>query len=376
MKSRDVPVYWYGGARVPGMMRAVANVFGGVVALRRKAYANGWLKATRVSAPVIVVGNLTAGGTGKSPTVMAIVNRLKQAGYRPGVASRGYGRQDENKPLRVTSTTTVQESGDEPAMIAAATGVPVQLDSNRVRAAQALIQDGCDVIVCDDGLQHYALARDIEIEVIDANRRYGNALLMPAGPLREPPERGDKVDFRILNWAAAEPSQKVRGLWPMQYRYGEAINVATGRLRALDTFLHQRVHAVAGIGDPERFFEYLRSQGLLIIPHRFPDHHAYVESDFRFEKQLPVLMTSKDAIKCRAFAQPHFFELPIEPQLPEAFWTALLDRVASLRPVVENDVSAEADVSENTDVDAEVVDDIDPDVGPESVVDDGVPDVR
>lgn len=348
MRIREVPPYWYGAGRTPIIMRAVSKVFGGVVAMRRHAYRKGWLKPTRVPVPVIVVGNITAGGTGKSPTVMAIVERLKEAGYRPGVASRGYGRKDQNKPLSVTPQTPVSESGDEPLMIAVVTGVPVQLDANRVNAALALVEAGCDIIVCDDGLQHYALDRDIEIEVIDANRRYGNTLLMPAGPLREPPERGDVIDFRILNWATNPPTHQVRGLWPMVYGFADAVNIATGRKRSLDTFLHQRVHAVAGIGDPDRFFEFLRSKGMLIIPHRFPDHHDYVAADLQFDKHLPVLMTSKDAIKCKQFAQAHLYELPIEPLLPDEFWDALLTRVAELVPA---QVSAAEPASESEPLD-------------------------
>lgn len=331
MSKRQPPSYWYGNQSVPWTARALAGVYGTVTQWRRKAYRKGWLKSGSVPVPVLVVGNLTTGGTGKTPTVIAIVKRLQVEGYRPGIASRGYGRSDEKQALRVTAETPIADSGDEPAMLARATGAPVQLDANRLAAARALVADGCDVIVCDDGLQHYALARDLEIEVIDADRRYGNAMLLPAGPLREPVERGDEVDFRILNWATTEPRQLVRGLWPLQYRYGDAVSVATGNTRSLDSFLQRRVHAVAGIGNPERFFEFLRQRGMLIIPHAFADHYPYAPADLQFEKALPVLMTSKDAVKCRAFAASNVYELPIEAQLPDAFWNQLLERVAQIK---------------------------------------------
>lgn len=331
MSKRQPPSYWYGKQSAPVTARALSKVFGAVTQWRRKAYRKGWLKSGSVPVPVLVVGNLTTGGTGKTPAVIAIVKRLQAEGYSPGIASRGYGRTNEKQALRVTPDAPIAETGDEPAMLARATGVPVQLDANRLAAARALVADGCDVIVCDDGLQHYGLKRDLEIEVIDADRRYGNAMLMPAGPLREPVERGDEMDFRILNWATSEPKQLVRGLWPMQYRYGDAISVATGKTRSLESFLQRRVHAVAGIGNPERFFEFLRQRGMLIIPHAFADHHPYVPADLQFEKALPVLMTSKDAVKCRAFAASNVYELPIEAQLPDAFWEQLLERVAQIK---------------------------------------------
>ena len=276
-------------------------------------------------------GTITAGGTGKTPTTIALVHRLLAEGYRPGVASRGYGRQNESRAVTVTAETSLSESGDEPAMIFAATGVPVQLNANRYAAAQALMAQGCDVIICDDGLQHYALKRDIEIEVIDANRRYGNMQLMPAGPLREPVSRADDIEFRILNWATNQPSQKVRGLWEMTYEISDVRNIASGRVRSFGSFRDQRVHAVAGIANPERFFEFLREQGMLIIPHAFPDHHSYVATDLMFDKKLPILMTDKDAIKCRTFAEPNFYSVPVQAQLSDEFWDAFLARLGEVK---------------------------------------------
>jgi tetraacyldisaccharide 4'-kinase len=184
-------------------------------------------------------------------------------------------------------------------------------------------------------LQHYRLARDIEIEVQDARRRYGNGRLLPAGPLREPVERAADCDFRVLNLgvAGAGEAQRTAGFseWPMHLRVGAAQPLRGGRAQPLSAFAGQRVHAVAGIGDPERFFAMLRDAGIAVVPHAFADHHAYTQADFHFGSRLPVLMTGKDAVKCAAFADAQFFVVPVDAHLPEAFWAALLDRLPARR---------------------------------------------
>ena len=191
-----------------------------------------------------------------------------RSGWKPGVASRGYGREDADKPLWVQADTPTAKGGDEPVLIAWKTGVPVRVDADRVAAGRALIQAGCDVIVCDDGLQHYRLARDIEIEVVDAQRRYGNGLLMPAGPLREPAARARDCDFRVVNLGQASDAGQVPpgsgfGEWTMRLRIDSARPLRGGRERPLHGFSGQRVHAVAGIAHPQRFFQMLRAQGLV-----------------------------------------------------------------------------------------------------------------
>ncbi|MDQ3495844.1 MAG: tetraacyldisaccharide 4'-kinase, partial [Pseudomonadota bacterium] len=188
------------------------------------------------------------------------------------------------------------------------------------------------IVVCDDGLQHTRLARDVEIEVIDGRRRYGNGLLLPAGPLREPAARGADCDFRVLNlggvMTGSDPGPATGfGEWPMRLVPGDAQPLRGGRAQALSAFAGQRVHAVAGIGDPERFFAMLRDFGIGVVPHAFPDHHAYVANDLRFGSDLPVLMTAKDAVKCAALAGERAFVVPVRAELPEAFWVALLDRL-------------------------------------------------
>ena len=378
------PAWWFGEASVPWLMRALTPVYSGVVALRRRLYRRGWLRTHRVDAPVVVVGNLAAGGAGKTPMVLALTEQLLAAGWRPGVASRGYGRRDAGTPRWITSDTLPADGGDEPVLIAHRLAVPVRVDRDRVAAARALVQAGCDIVVCDDGLQHYRLGRDIEIEVIDGARRYGNGRMLPAGPLREPAARGRGCDFRVINLghleAVAAPSVAPQeataghaageagatsggdfhggalaqtdggrpqaagngtgldpgarngtatgfGEWPMRLRSRNAVPLVGGRPRPLSTFAGQRVHAVAGIGNPQRFFDALRAMGMGVVPHAFSDHHAYSAADLDFGSHLPVLMTEKDAVKCTAFADERCYAVPVDAELPAAFWVALLDRI-------------------------------------------------
>lgn len=334
-KGSQTPSYWYDGSAVPFGARLLAPVYGAVVALRRALYRRGWFKRHALPVPVIVVGNVTAGGTGKTPLTIALVDQLRSAGWKPGVASRGYGREQAKLARWVDADTDTALGGDEPVLIAWKTGVPVRVDADRVAAGKSLIEAGCDIIVCDDGLQHYRLSRDIEIEVVDAQRRYGNGRLIPAGPLREPASRARDCDFRVVNLgqASADPAAVAScgfGEWAMQLHIDRAQPLSGGRARALSHFRGQRVHAVAGIAHPQRFFDMLRAQGIGVVPHAFADHHAYQAQDLRFGSELPVLMTEKDAVKCRAFATEWHFAVPLSAELPAAFWVALLDRVDKL----------------------------------------------
>lgn len=322
----QLPEYWFGDAPVPLWARALAGVYGALVGLRLRLYRAGLLRRHRIGVPVVVVGNITAGGTGKTPLTIALVQRLRAAGFRPGVASRGYGRRDEAQARWVDAATPPEDGGDEPVLIARHTGTRVRVDRDRVAAAKALAAAGCDVVVCDDGLQHYRLRRDVEIEVIDGARRYGNGRLMPAGPLREPAARAADCGFRVVNLPSPDATAAF-GEWPMHLQADDALPLRGGRPKPLSAFAGQRVHAVAGIGNPGRFFAMLRAQGLGVVPHAFADHHAYRAEDFAFGSELPVLMTEKDAVKCAAFANDWFYSVPVAAKLPEAFWVALLDRL-------------------------------------------------
>ena len=323
------PDYWYDSAgQVPWWASLLEPVYARVTGLRRGLYRRGWWRSHRLGVPVIVVGNITAGGTGKTPVTIALVQQLMAAGWRPGVASRGYGREQAGTPRWVDAQTPARLGGDEPVLIAHKTGVPVRVDADRVAAGRALVEAGCDVVVCDDGLQHYRLARDIELEVVDARRGYGNGRLLPAGPLREPVSRAKNCAFRILNLGQGGEGVATIGLgqWPMRLAIREAVPMAGGRSLPLAAFRGQRVHAVAGIAHPERFFAMLRSLDIAVVPHAFADHHAFVPDDLVFSSDLPVLMTEKDAVKCAAFAGPQHYAVPLQADLPGAFWVGLLER--------------------------------------------------
>jgi tetraacyldisaccharide 4'-kinase len=325
---RAPPAWWYDPGRPPPWSaRALAALYGATVRLRIGAFRRGWLKQHRAGVPVVIVGNLVAGGSGKTPLVVALVERLRAAGRTPGIATRGYGRDEPATPRWVEARSDPALAGDEPVLLARRTGARVRADRDRVAAARALVEAGCDVVVCDDGLQHYRLARDVEIEVLDARRGHGNGRLLPAGPLREPEERAAACDFHVVNDVAGD-AEPAFGQWRMQLRAGDALPLLGGRPVPLQAFAGTRVHAVAGIGDPERFFATLRAQGIAVVPHAFPDHHRYAAGDFDFGSDLPVLMTEKDAVKCATFAGPQHYLVPVRAELPEAFWIALLDRVA------------------------------------------------
>ena len=333
------PSWWYDAQQPPPLSaRLLAMLYGAGVQLRLALYRRGVLRRHRVDVPVLVVGNLVAGGAGKTPLTIALVERLHGEGWTPGVATRGYGRDDPARALWVVADTNPLLGGDEPVLLAR-TGVRVRADRDRVAAARALVAAGCDIVVCDDGLQHHRLARDIEIEVIDGRRRHGNGLLLPAGPLREPAARAAACDFHVVNVPgdAGEPSatgvgNAGFGEWPMRLRAEHALPLLGGRPQPLAAWSGQRVHAVAGIGDPERFFASLRALGIAVVPHAFADHHRYSADDFAFGSDLPVLMTEKDAVKCAAFATARHYSVPVHAELPEAFWIALLER---LRPAAE-----------------------------------------
>lgn len=340
-RRNRVPGYWYDDSAVPIHARLLSGVYAAVTDFRRVLYRKGLKRRRHPGVPVLVVGNITVGGAGKTPLTIALVQRLKQEGWTPGVASRGYGRDDIATPLWVERDTDPRLGGDEPVLIARRTGVRLRADRDRAAAAKALAEAGCDIVICDDGLQHYRLARDIEIEVVDGRRRYGNGQLLPAGPLREPPERAAQCDFRVVNLAqaaAADPAGPAAGAgfgeWPMRLVADQALPLLGARPLKLEAFAGQRVHAVAGIGDPERYFSMLRGFGIAVVPHAFPDHHRYTESDFAFGSRLPVLMTEKDAVKIPlsgegVFASDAYYSVPVRAELPEAFWVSLLDKLAA-----------------------------------------------
>jgi tetraacyldisaccharide 4'-kinase len=327
---------WYGPA-APGIgLRLLAGIYAGAIGLRRGAYRRGWLRAHRIDVPVIVVGNLNVGGSGKTPLVIALVESLREAGWNPGVASRGYGRHSRGQQ-RVDANTRPSAGGDEPVLIARRTGAPVIVDADRIAAARALLEQGCDVIVADDGLQHYRLHRDIEIEVIDAARGYGNGQLLPAGPLREPPQRGLDCDLHVVN--GGEFNDTMAGRYGMRLRGDELVALDGTRRLPLAALAGRRVHAIAGIGDPSRFFRALVHAGLEVVEHAFADHHAYLAQDFAFTETLPIAMTEKDAVKCAGFALADAWMLPVRAELPDTFFAAVHARLAAVGGKTKGDAA-------------------------------------
>ncbi|HKR76404.1 MAG TPA: tetraacyldisaccharide 4'-kinase [Rhodanobacter sp.] len=311
---------WYGNRRSPWWTWPLAGLYGVLTVLRRGLYRLGVLRRVRLPVPVIVIGNLTAGGTGKTPLTIALATALRERGLRPGVVSRGHGGR-QREPVLLDEMPDPAVVGDEPCLIRAS-GVPVAVGRDRPAAAQLLVAAGCDVVIADDGLQHYRLARDVEICVIDGARRFGNGHLLPAGPLREPLRRLARVDLRVCNGGTPQS-----GEYPMQLAGGDVVTLDGARRQALSGFAGGRVHAVAAIGNPGRFFAALRDAGIEVIGHAFPDHHAFVASDLAFGDGLPVLMTDKDAVKCRAFARPHWWRVPVRAGLPADFFEVVLARL-------------------------------------------------
>ncbi len=323
-----IEAMWY-GERGPPWLAPLSFLYGILIATRSVLYRLGLRHRTRVAAPVVVVGNLTVGGTGKTPLVAWLATKLAAMGLRVAVVSRGYGGQARGV-TRVTVHSDAREVGDEPLLLARRAQATVFVGRNRVAAAQAAVADGADVVLCDDGLQHLALRRDCEIVVIDGQRGFGNGCLLPRGPLREHPRRLRRVDAVVVNGAVATtlPLPRVEHRFSMHMTPGDARAVgAGGAMRSLASFRGTGVHALAAIGNPRRFFDTLRAAGLQIYEHPMPDHHQFTPGDLNFGDAAPVLMTEKDAVKCAAFADERCWYMPVTADFAPAEARALIDLV-------------------------------------------------
>lgn len=302
---------WYGGHPPGLLLRALGCFWGLLMRLRRRLYRHGLLVRPELPIPVLVVGNRTVGGAGKTPVVIALAQALAARGWQVGVVSRGHGRRRRGA-VAVDAGRSASEVGDEPLLIHHETGLPVEVDVDRVAAVRRLAAAGCTLAIADDGLQHLRLARRIEIEVEDG-RGLGNARVLPAGPLREPLPALPAF-ARVVHGRAAAPGEIA-----LHLQLGELRSLDGRRRLPLTAFAGRRVRAVAGIGDPERFFAALRAHGLEVEPQPFPDHHAYRAADFAALQGLPLLMTGKDAVKCRHFGLADAWEVPLQASLPAAF---------------------------------------------------------
>lgn len=321
--------HWYRKTIVSLVLLPVSWLYLALVTLRRTMYRAGLIRVNRVPAPVIVIGNITVGGTGKTPLVMWLAQRLQAQGYKPGIVSRGYGARARDYPVYVTARSEPAEVGDEPLLLARHCTCPVIVDPRRARAARKLADERhCDVIISDDGLQHYGMARDFEIAVIDGERRFGNGYCLPAGPLRESLARLRAVQARVTNGAPRT------GELGMQLRAVCFKSVITPENeRDLSSFAGQRVHGLAGIGHPQRFFRQLRELDIDVVEHAYADHYHYRREDIEFGDAAPVIMTEKDAVKCQGFADQRHWYLAIEADPDPALAEEVLRFLRTQKPV-------------------------------------------
>ena len=327
---------WYEGHPWLYLLWPFSLLFRGLAALRRKRQSAGAKRLGKQ--PVIVIGNITVGGAGKTALLIALALELKERKFSPGIVSRGYGASANSFPLAVTADSDPDECGDEPVLIAASTDCPVVVDPDRPAAvAHLLAEHKVNVVLSDDGLQHYRLHRDIEIAVVDGARLFGNGLPLPAGPLREPVQRLHEVDFVIVNGEPAEELEVPVPLYQATMEPHSLVNLASGEERSFagaPFHVGHTLQLVSGIGNPERFYSLMENLPYPLARIEFPDHHKFSAADFEGERvdiHQPIVMTEKDAVKCRRFATPNFWALRAEMKLPPAFVKDLLKRIRQVK---------------------------------------------
>ena len=307
--------FWYRRNWIALFLLPLSWLYRLVIWVRRLAFASGIRTVERVSVPVLVVGNITVGGTGKTPLIIWLCHFLRDRGIKPGIISRGYGGSSVRRSQQVRVDSNPEMVGDEPVLLAQRTGCPVAVATIRADAGRELLEHhDCDLILCDDGLQHLGLHRDLEIAVVDGDRRFGNGMLLPAGPLREPVARLEQVDM-IVSSARAGKNEFL-----MEYQAVCFVSLLDESvIRPLDAFSNKDVCAFAGIGNPARFFSMLRSADINIEKYEFPDHHHYSQEDFEVQGNRPVIMTEKDAVKCRFLNLRDAWFLKIDVKMSKAF---------------------------------------------------------
>ncbi len=325
--------WWYKKNALAFLFYPLSLIFLGIIKLRRFCYQAGIYKTHRLACPVIIVGNITVGGTGKTPLVLYLAERLQQAGYHPLVITRGYKGENNHWPIRIKKDSDPMQMGDEAVLLAQRVSCPVFAGPDRVATAELALSQ-CQnpekaVIISDDGLQHFRLARDIEIAVFDGERWLGNGFLLPAGPLREPASRLATVDFQVIQGGQVNDTEA----YTMTLQ-GECLVSLQDEQQnqSISAWQGQTVHAVAAIGNPERFFKSLENHGLEVIRHPFPDHFSFKRSDIEFNDARAVVMTEKDAVKCRQFADEQHYYLPVETVLDNAFLQQILARLNTGAP--------------------------------------------
>lgn len=318
------PRFWFSQNPIAWLLLPLTAVFCLLVMLRRYLYRWRLLDSHAVAIPVIVIGNIAVGGTGKTPLLIELARRLRERGLRPAIISRGYGSELEG-PHLVSAADNAERVGDEPRLIADKTGCPLVIARQRSLAARLLAsRTDIDLLLSDDGMQHYALRRDLEIAVVDAGWMHGNGYCLPAGPLREPVSRLASVDYVVYK-QADDPTLPGFCLQPLQLR-----NLVSGETDELAAFSGKRVHAIAAIGQPQRFFDSLRQAGLDIVAQGFADHHVFTADELAFTDDRPILMTEKDAVKCRHFADARMWVVETELVLDELLASRMLDSMVAL----------------------------------------------
>lgn len=324
---------WYEGGKSYQVLLPLSGIYWLLITLRRCLYGMGILGRHRAIVPVIIVGNITAGGTGKTPVTIWLTRELRERGFNPGIVSRGYGGSRSDSSMRVDGASDPGVVGDEPVLLARRTGCPVVVDSNRVRAAQMLVDDGVNVVVADDGLQHYRLERTYEICVIDGARGLGNRFLLPAGPLRETVDRLSEVDQVLVNGRINEDAEHTTAVEQNAIEFELAANEVSrlnGSLtRPIEGFAGTTVHGVAAIGNPGRFFDMLRAHGMQVIEHAFQDHARLDPDDLKFGDDFEVLMTEKDAVKIDAALSDKYWTVPVDLHIDPVVSGPWLEQIES-----------------------------------------------
>ncbi len=325
-KVRWLQTHWYRITPLHLILFPISMVFRALVTLRRDMYRNGMLASDQLLLPVIVVGNINVGGTGKTPLTLALAQQLVEHGWHPLIVSRGFGGTTQ-QPQYVSEASNAPKVGDEPLLMARRNICPVWIGRDRARTARSALQahPQCDVVLCDDGLQHYRLQRDVEIAVIDGARGFGNGLMLPAGPLREPVSRLQEVDAVVVNGEDAPA-----GRFVMRLSGDVFYNLLDPEKKTSAEYFHNlRNHAVAGIGNPQRYFRHLETLGITCTPHAFPDHYPYRADDLSFADCDAILMTEKDAVKCAAFADARYWVLRVDAQIDPALLEQILRKIES-----------------------------------------------
>lgn len=323
---------WYSGSRWCLLLTPFTLLFAAATAMRRSCYRRGWLATHTLRVPVVVVGNVTVGGTGKTPVTIWLARQLRERGFTPGIVSRGYGGVVGDTPMQANANSDPEIVGDEPIMLATRSRCPVVVHPDRIAAARELTAMGVDVIIADDGLQHYRLGRDFEIAVVDGARAFGNGRLLPAGPLREAPSRLERVDRVLLQQASrdAEWPASLAALPPQTNGFHlvahDLVSVDGNETADFAAFRRRKVHAVAATGNPERFFTMLERRGLDIERHAFPDHAMLGEEDIAYDDDAVIVMTEKDAVKCRGFATGRHWYVPVDVDMHDVEWLGELQQ--------------------------------------------------